>query len=331
MRMQLLGMALVCAGTLCVAGTGDKAESGTVQQETAVFAKMAATEDAFRTMAARDPQMAVNGFFDNLAKLRWENFTRDFSREQLRDFFLGALIFRGAFSEAGGVTGYYNPWWDAILLTYSRGLPDIPRVREFDFLCGELFRGEAVPEKPEYGSVLPEREPLTVSVMALQEKTRRHFEKLFSGGAAATRLERNPGGRLAANLRTIQARSALRLKMYSMLLHDQARYREAWEMAGFLQNGDGRNFFPVFTTSENRPLIEAFLKLDPLLRQGFVPYGYIPSSEGRLYLFVNGEVPRLFATMSLGGGWRRTIFEWYDLDRAEDFMKIWNSRTEVAK
>ncbi len=332
--MKFKKITFCAVAILCCCGfsaTMAQEEKFTPEQEEVVdFFKMTLTYEAFRKLAAESPEKAIEGFFTDRAKLRWENLTKDFSREQLRDFFLGALIFQGGFSADSAVTGYYNPWWDAILLTESSGLPAIPKISRFYFLAGEMFRKEKIADIPDYSGVFSLDNPLAINVSRLQQKTLAAFNKLYSSMEQTT-LPAHKNSHSEENLKAIQFRSALRLQQVADLIGNRAHYDEAWLLAQMLQTGVKRDFKQIFTVDANQAIIQNFLAQDSTLRTGFVPYGYISSKNGRMYIFVNWEVPRLFATASLGGGWRKTIFEWYDLGRADQLLEIWNSRKEAAK
>ena len=321
--------AILCCCGMSNASAQEKKLTG--EQKTVVdFVKLTMTFDEFRKLAAEAPEKAAEGFFDTRTKLRWERLTKDFSREQLRDFFLGALIFHGGFSTESAVAGFYNPWWDAILLTESSGLPGIPKISKFYFLAGETFRGEKITEIPDYSGVVSFKDPLSINVTKLQQKTLAAFNKLYSSIKQNSLLE-HPDSRDKDNMKAIEMRSAIRLKLISELIANKAHYKEAWYLAQIMQTGVKRDFKQIFTVDGNQGIIQNFLGLNPELRRGFIPYGYVNSKNGRMYIFINYEVPRLFATASLGGGWRNTIFEWYDFGLGDKLLEIWNSKGEVKK
>ncbi len=294
------------------------------------FAQYALTEESFRQAACETPGEAVKAFFSPRADLRWSNLAREFSEEQLRDFFLGAVVLRGPFSGDGAVCAVYNPWWDTVLLLESSGLPEVPKFNRFYLLAGEIFRGEPVASPPVVHSVIPGDLPIAVEAAKRYAATLAHFETLYADQSRITLLE-HPDSLSEENLTAIQCRSGLRLKLISMLLHNQSHYNEIHQLAQMLQSGAERDFLAVFTTPENAGIIKPFLQLNELLRKNFIPYGYVPTAEGRLYVFVNAEFPRLFATMSLGGGWRKTVFEWYDIAHSGEIIAIWNDREKAGK
>ena len=166
--MRFLKSCLLSGLVCCIAGAGEVAGPPDREvSEAADFAKYAITEETFRQTALKTPQGAVKAFFSSRAEMRWSLLAREFSTEQLQDFFGGCLVYRGPFGESGTVCGLYNPWWDTILLLETRGLPKVPKVQRFYLLAGEVFRGEP-DAAPTAVTVIPKDDPITV------EACRRH-------------------------------------------------------------------------------------------------------------------------------------------------------------
>lgn len=337
-RRTLLCMAFLLTGGCFTVSAAQSEPLAEDQKQVINYAKFTMTAETFRKMAAQS-QENVEPFLAKSKKATWRTSFKAFSEEQMRDFFIGALIYHGGFSDKKAVIGFYNPWWDTLLLTeYIMTESDIPKIEKFYFLAGETFRNEKISEIPDYSGVVSlDETPLAINVTRLQQKTLAVFNESYSS-LDDNRIEEKyslTGEKLKENLKAIQIRSALRLKQVSDLIKNKKHYNEAWLLAQMMRTGAKRDFKQIFTVDANQEIIRHFLELDPKLRSGFVPYGYITRTEQgkeRMYVFVNSEVPRLYATASLGGGWRKTIFEWYDFGLGDRLLKIWNSRQKgVAK
>lgn len=289
-----------------------------------------------------------------------EDAGREFSGEQVADFLSGAQVLMGPFNGTGAVFAYFNPFWDALLVVQSgcdaEFAPDgadaafaaaepttdeALRVVAFEWLSGETFRGETASNPPSIRTVVPEDDPISVEIWRVQRATLAKFNavyppesmgkvKLNKGRIGARDLDR------AAEFARIQVRAGMRLKLLSMQMKNETAVGVVIRVGDLLRSASVVMFKRHFTDPTHEFFCETFTQLDRrAFRSGFVPYGYVPTEEGALYVFVNRDLPRLYATASIPVGLvegvtdRPAIFEWYDLDQAEEHLAAWED--EKAK
>ena len=62
------------------------------------------------------------------------------------------------------------------------------------------------------------------------------------------------------------------------------------------------------------------------------PLGFvIPGKEGKLLLFFNPDLPRIVITVTLPRKNMQRIMEWFDLAKAEEYLKVWNAQEGAEK
>lgn len=307
--------------------------------------------------ALPDFGMAAGALFSSLAWNQWKlGAGEEFSDEQRADFFTGAQVLLGPFDGTGAVFAYFNPWWDALLVAKTKtanGSSVVPegateafaaaeprqgdslRIEEFEWLSGETFRGEKAQNPPSILTVAPDGDPLSVEIWRVQRATLAKFDEVYSTDADSNvRFRANKIGARDLDRRAefgrIHIRAGLRLKLLSLQMKSVEAVGVATRVTDLLRSASVVMFKRHFTDSAHEFFCETFTQLNRrAFRAGFVPYGYVPTAEGALYLFVNRDLPRLYATASIPAGLvagdndRPAIFEWYDLDKAADLLAAW--------
>ncbi len=334
------------------------------------FAMYTQWMDAFRAYGMEKPEKLPSKFFapGSTADLEWKaTIEPNFLPETQADFFRGAIPLAGPFSARKMVMGLYNPHWNAILLVEvfadlphseeelrSRqddedeagdgALPDIPlpKVTRLRFMSGEAFLGED-PDEPDFSTVLPggggrgayPDEPFSVGLWRAQVKVMRRFDALYPAqedaepklkGASLFGPERD------RDLERLIARVAVRLKCLEGMHLDPERRAVAERMEQVLQLGLRSQMKRYFANPLHDAFVSTYAGLPREFKRGFRAYGCVANGEGTLYLLVNRDFPRLYATVSVPRGRLEnpdagTVdFEWYDLDQAEKLLKVWEGR-----
>lgn len=345
----LLGTAI---GALAQEGTGGQAIRATD------FILYTQWMDAFRTCGREQPEMLPERFLErnSTAVLTWKAVIgAHFLPETQADFFRGAIPLAGPYSGRKMVMGLYNPHWDAILLVLVAGeLPRneedleairLPKATGLLFMSGEAFRGEVAGE-PDFSTVLPggggrgahPDEPLSPGIWRAQVRTMRRFNALYPASAEDDpRLKAWELGDIDTDedLERLIVRVGVRLKCLEGM-HLTPEWRAVAErMEQVLQLGLGSQMKRYFQNPLHAAFIDTYAKLPKTLKCGFRAYGCVANNEGTLYLLVNQEYPRLYATVSVPAGRIRNPeagtadFEWYDLDQAEALLAAWESRPQV--
>lgn len=309
---------------------------------------------AFREKASDKPQDAVDYVFDSEAKEAWEaDVVQGLSLHDvtLADFFTCAIPLMGPQNESSGIVGLYNPWWDAILLLEMYPVAGHPVARDgepavlvknFHFLSGETFRGEepeARDEDVRRLTVVPEKDPISVEVWRVTSATVRRFKELLPidgedmfGGCGEMFITLDN----ALEARRLSVRAGLRLIFARTLLKDSKRLARGVHVLKMAKEGNLVQLYNTFRAPETRSMLGTFAELPQEFRRDFVLSSAVETPQATLYILVNRKYSRLYATATVPKDVPATpaSFEWYDLDRAEELLALWNDRAEgkeVAK
>lgn len=339
MRHLVTFMTCAAAATLAFAETEEA--MGKEDRMALNLVEASYTESVLRETMITNAPLAVKALFTDDAAAKWIAFVEKYlSSEQVRDFFVGAVQLRGPVSEKGSVGAFFNPWWDAVLVVESNGATVslkngevmVRKVGDFRFLSGESFRCDAHAEIPSVETVAPASRRLPHAVALAASRTRAKFDALYADGVPL--LADHAESDAEDNVKEIQVRSAMRLKMAQSLIADAARYKEAWQLAKVLRDGRKGTFNLIFSSDYAKMMSEKFVALPKAARSGFEPYAYYPAKDGsnvRMYVFVNTKHPRLFALAHLGLGLHKTVFEWFDFARADEIVRAFQMAEEVQK
>ena len=328
--------------TCSTAYTGSAFERMT-QDNAGYFFDASYTDSMIRETGIDNQELLVAKLFSEGAAKKWKSLTeQNFSKEQVRDFFLGAVLFRGTVTERGGIAAFYNPFWDTILITESfdvtmniKGKTEsIRKVNDFRFLSGAVFRGDSEDTARKIVADIA-KPPLSVAytICGLFSRTQKHFNSLYAN-LKYPLLMNDENDRSENNLRQIQACSALRLKMATTFADTKENYKEAWQLVPTLKKGKLPMFRLLFSSEYAKLMAEYFVKMPTEIRQDFEPYAYYPDKTNpkvRCYVYVNTKFPRLFAVMVLGTGYGNTSFEWFDFAYSDEIETAFGEVEKEAR
>lgn len=337
---------LAACGIALAAGVGMAAADRTDDKAASTIIQLKALDD-FRAEAMRKPERAYGSYFSEDVRVSWKRKVSDgLSDTLMSDFFMGAVVMPGPTGKDEGLGALYNPWWDGLLLfklkTVVGGKPqtDVARISEFYLLSGETFRGEASETESNevaYRTVVAEKDPLSVELWKVMSATQKRFESLFPcegrvsyGKFAPVLMKLDPD----QEMKRLQVRGGLRLKFTKMLLDNPAAVGKATVFTGLVRDGNHAQLFSYFRDKNCFGLLETLSELPPLFRKDFIPYGYVPTTQGTQYLFVNRRVPRIYATVAVPTDVksRPASLEWYDLAQSEKLLAAWrNNGKEASK
>lgn len=358
-KMIRMGI-LIMGGLLEMATWGGTGESNVAFDED-VFASVQKDETsrallfttcvtAMREAAYERPLQTLRYYFDDEAYRSWGDLVLPELNELTQsDFFLGGILMTGPVDETSGIVSIYNPWWDAILLMSGKIRDDVPtdaaaiKITDAYLLSGETFRGE--PKEADEKSirrttVVPENDPISVELWRSVAGTRAAFLKYFPSQARYRGLLPCRGSILNGldtrlEMRRIAVRAALRLKLKLILLKDAKATGLAAHVVKMARDGNLFQLYSYFKEPNSRKLLEPFSEMPPLFRKDFRLYGYVPTAEGALYIAVNKRIPRLYVTATIPKDVpkRPASFEWFDLSKSDEMLKLWKARSEkeVAK
>ena len=279
-----------------------------------------------RSAAIGSPQTAFAKWFTPqtaaaFAKLTAATFDGKRSYE-LSDFFNTSLILTGAQQKDRGITAFYSPWQDAILLVQTVGGGVDRRGAEFVFLTGETFRGEKFQDSLEV--VTPEKAPLSVNLWRVYSRTTEKFTALFPENGTPDLSGLTKDLDQNAEFQNIRLRSAARTLLAKKLMLDS--YREGLANCliarRVLQNGDPEMLKKVFGAQDEVGLVKLVEKFPPAIRRNIEPVYSLVAKDGSLFGFLNPGAPRYVFLVSVGKTGKFTL-EWFDFDESATLLKAW--------
>lgn len=211
----------------------------------------------------------------------------------------------------------------------KRGVP--PKVDSFAWVSGETFRGEIPSDgRDRLKTVLPAQgEPMSKALWRAEAATLARFRGRFpEGGGHAVQFDTGVAdASFADEFPVIQSRAALRLKLASELLGDKTNAAVCARCCALLRSAGERELMRNFDSRQHRFFCRTLAKIPAKVREGFIPYGFVPGAEGSLFVFVNKDMPRYYATVSfpkgrLSGPFAGAVeMEWYDLGEAAGLLE----------
>ena len=281
-----------------------------------------------RSAAVGSPKTAFEKWFTpqtatEFAKLTAETFEERRSYE-LSDFFNTSLIFTGAQRPESGITAFYSPWQDAILLVRTEGSGVNRRGAEFLFLTGETFRGEKFADSLEL--VTPEKAPLSVNLWRVYSQTLAKFDALFPENAVPDLAGLKKGVDQNAEFRNIRLRAVARTLLAKKLMTDAYREGLANCLIALraLQRGEPEVLKKVFGAQDTVGIAGLVEKFPPGIRQNIEPVYSLVAKDRSLFGFLNPGAPRFVFLVSVDAAGKFTL-EWFDLNESATLLKAWEA------
>ena len=281
-----------------------------------------------RSAAIGDPKAALSGWLlpdaaAAFAELTACVFDGDRSYE-LSDFFNTSIILAGAQREESGITAFYSPWQDAILLVRTEGKEIARRGAEFLFLTGETFRGETYQELRSV--VTPEQEPLSVALWKAYAGTIARFTELFPVEGVPDLSALKKKADQGEEFQNIRLRAAARTLLAKKLMTEPYHVALANCLLSLraLQNGKEAVLKKLFGPEDPVGVIAGLGKVPEAIRQNIEPVYSLVSAEASLFGFLNPGAPRFVFLVSVDKDNRFTL-EWFDLNESETLLKAWEA------
>lgn len=281
-----------------------------------------------RSAAIGNPKTAFKEWFTPQAAAEFEKLTEatfEGKRSyEISDFFNTSLILIGAQKPDQGITAFYSPWQDAILLVRTKGSGTDRRGEEFLFLTGETFRGESFKDSMEI--VAPQKAPLSVNLWKVYSATLARFNTLFpeNGTPDLSALAKNLNP--AAEFQNIRLRSAARTLLAKKLASDAYRKGLANCLIALrtLQRGEPAVLKKVFGEQDTVGLVGILEKFPSGLLKNIEPVYSLVTDETALFGYLNPGAPRFIFIVSVDKAGKFTL-EWFDINESENLLKAWES------
>ena len=281
-----------------------------------------------RSVAISSPKTAMGRWFLPAAAAQFEKLTAEtFEGKrsyELSDFFNTSVILSGAQRGNRGITAFYSPWQDAILLVLTEGIGADRRGLDFLFLTGETFRGEKFQNSLEV--VTPKKNPLSVNLWRVQSGTMARFNSLFpiSGSPDLAALKKNVNQK--TEFENIRLRAIARVMLAKKLMTDSHRVGLANCLLSLraLQNGNSAVLKKLFGTQDTTGMVAALEKFPMAIRKNIEPVFSLVSKDAALFGFLNPGAPRFVFLVTVNAENKFTL-EWFDLNEAAALYQAWES------
>lgn len=281
MKTTKILMALLAV--LCVAASSGAAAPAPEQNNSNKLA-------ALRVLAAATPGKALQNWMTTGAWKRWNDIFGGMIHKNgkaplLSDFFSNAIQMTGPQSETSGITAFYNPYQDTILLIQTDNADRIPRIEDFVFLSGPLFRGEKLLEN-QYSEVLaPQKDKLDFLLVRNITAVRAIFEKNFPKNAKTFSLAKYRAIKPAIIVKGVMDHATLHLLRLLSLFNAKAKndLQQVGKYSAVLWEGKLQSIKDMFAFPGNDASgAELYVKLNPEIRSSLLPCLYFRNKKGML-------------------------------------------------
>jgi len=310
---MIIGATMLFAGGSLVfaAGQGSRTLDDKAK-EAAVGMKMGATVNVFRLGAASNADAAVRKWGSPAFVAKWgalvaANFTVD-EKLELHDFFSSAVVWVGTVEGARAVVGLYSPWSDGLMLVTLKEAGTNSVLEDFQFICGESWRGVANPSVEEALALYQLKEPLTLAAARLYGPTVERFKRFYPASGkvellpqAVTALIQPP----ESELLMIKTRMMARMKMYQTYFAVENRQAVvvASQLMKIIKEGDRAKMKASLGADQSADMIDSICRLPAVARNGVAPNYFGKGAEGMILGLVNPAAPRwLVAAQVKPGG-----------------------------
>ena len=310
---MIIGTTMLFAGggLVFAAGQGGRALDDKAK-EAAVGMKMGATVNVFRLGAASNADAAVGKwgspeFVAKWGKLVASNFTAD-EKIELQDFFSSAVVWVGPVEGTRAVVGLYSPWSDGLMLVTLKEAGANSVLEDFQFICGESWRGVADPSADEVLALYQLKEPLTLAAARLYAPSVELFKRHYP---ATGKVELVPPAVKAliqpmeSELLMIKVRMMVRMKMYQTYFAAENRPAvvAASHLMKTIKEGDRAKMKASLGAEQSADMIDSICRLPAVVRNGFAPNYFGKGADGMILGLVNPAAPRwLVAAQVKPGG-----------------------------
>ena len=245
---------------------------------------------ALRVLTAATPGKALQNWMTTGAWKRWNDIfggliLKSGKAPLLSDFFSNAIQLTGPQSETCGITAFYNPYQDTILLIQTDNADRIPRIEDFAFLSGPLFRGEKLREN-QYSEVLaPQKDKLDFLLVRNITAVRAIFEKEFPKNAKTFSLAKYRAIKPAIIVKGVMDHATLHLLRLLSLFNTEAKndLLQVGKYSAVLWEGKLQGIKDTFAFPGNDVSgAELYVKLNPEIRSSLLPCLYFRNKKGML-------------------------------------------------
>ena len=262
---------------------------------------------SLRLLAAGMPGRTLQNWMTTGAWKRWNDLYGGLINEKgaspiLADFFGTAVLLEGPRTDTSGIAAFYNPYQDSIFLIQTDLSDRIPRIEDFAFLSGTLFRGEKTEKDRLPEAIAPIRWKMDEVLIRNLEKVREVFHSEFPENAKNLSLSKYRSMSSEETVKSVVDNAVLRLLKLLALFKPEAKndLLKTGELCAVLWEGELpsiRNKF-AFPGDDASPA-ELFVKIPLQIRKSLMPCLYFRNKNGMLLGLASSMHPEFTILISI--------------------------------
>ena len=262
---------------------------------------------SLRLLAAGMPGKTLQNWMTTGAWKRWNTLYDGLIDEKgkspiLADFFGTALILDGPQTETTGISALYNPYQDTVLLIQTDLSDRIPRIEDFAFLSGSLFRGEKMQKDQLPEALAPVKSKMDEVLIRNINEIRSVFAREFPKDMKDPSLSKYRTMDPQQTVRSVIDNAAFRMVRLLSLFRKDAKQDllKTGELCAVLWEGKLPSILKKFDFPGNDPSsAELFSKMTPQVRSSLMPCLYFRNRNGMLLGLASGSYPEFVILISI--------------------------------
>ena len=276
----------------------------------------------FRLLALQDPELALKKIMVESAYQMWElqmkRMDKTIRQSGIRDFFNTSILLVGSQSLELGISAFYSPYVDIILLVQTDNIDEIIKIENFCILPGQIFRGEFKTIQDIPDSIVPQKMSLTSALMKNYSDTEKTFLKINVDGrdfASYVAIAEK-------HLKYVERNIAIR--NYNILsIMDEKNMKKFISMTIFrdiLRTNDEDKIKRLSVEKNFSEFSAGYYKIPEVVRKDIV-FSYISDyRDGYVLSYMNKIFPRMIVniTVSTDASAKEPIYECFDFGMASD-------------
>lgn len=330
MRMIIGATVMLAGGGLVFGAASGAAALDGKAKEAAAGMKMGATLNVFRLSAASHADHAIKEWGSPAFAAKWDKVVSPLFSEaeeiELHDFFSSAVVWLGPVEGDRAVGAFYSPWSDGLMVVTVKEAGTNSVLEDFQFICGESWRGVADPSAEEVLALYQLKEPLTMAAARLYAPSVERFKRFYPASGKVELVPQDVKALLQpieGELMMIKTRMMARMKMYQNYYSAGSRpavLATAMVMKA-VKEGDRAKLKSSLAADQAPEMVDTICALPAYVRKGLGPNYFSKASDGMILGLVNPTAPRwlIAAQVKPGGG---VVIELFDLELSERILRL---------
>jgi len=291
----LFALSMVCGAQEM---TSDRTEQEFVKR----VLTAAARANVWRLGMAEDVDRTIERSTDPEVLARWKRdviagyFEPD-DRNELRDFFSGAVTLIGPVSAEEAVAGFYNPWSDAVFLCVMADADNKPKVTDFAFISGEAWRGETITSRDDMFGWIKRTDPLLLAVSKVYSRTVDLFNERYPNTGAVVLVVddvKSNMGTQGEELAPIKVRTLSRMGMIRDMFSEENRpaLTVIRNVLWLIAHKDVESTSDYLADDQDAGMVQAIFDLPDFMRKSLAPIFYLAKDGRGVAALVSARMPR---------------------------------------